>query len=135
MIPNSLKQNLYFYSVVIPITGALASATGILNMDSDAPFKMFRILGTSDQDLDSDFQPNNFSVAITDQGSGRRMMNLEIPQRLLCQPANGGLILPQPVLFSPNTTLNFSVTDLSGNAANIVTIMLAGIKNYDFGNQ
>ncbi len=117
-----------WYAISVVLVGSAAN-TGTLILDQDSEFEMWDIFGSSTQDADTDFMPNNFSVMITDQGSGRRLSNIRIPQRNICGPANGAYRLPMPVIFPPNANLLFDVLDLSTQAST-ATIVLCGYKRF-----
>jgi hypothetical protein len=111
-----------------PIT-ASSSLQGNLVLEQSSEFELHQIFGSSSEDDPNDPQPNNFSVSITDNGTGRQLMNIKIPQSHLCCPANNGYRLVRPVIFPALCNLLFEVLDLSGNA-NTVKLTLAGYKIY-----
>jgi len=118
-----------WYGLTLTIAGAAGSITGNLVLEQSSQFELHQIFGSSDQDADTDFMPNNFSLSITDNSTGRQFMNIRIPQRNLCAPSNGGYRLLRPVIFPPLANLTFDALDLSAHA-NVITISLAGYKIY-----
>jgi hypothetical protein len=117
-----------WYEVIIT-TGVSVNATATLVLEQASEFELHQIFGSSDQDAAGNFMPNNFSLQITDQSTGRQFMNARVPQRNICAPSNGGYRLIRPVIFPPLCNLLFDALDLSAHA-NVITITLAGYKIY-----
>lgn len=121
---------------IIPFTyvissGAMAgnaSAQVSLTMQADSSFELLRILGTSSLDTDAETIPNNFSLLITDQSTGRMLSNIRVPQRLVTMQSMQGMMDEKyPIRFPASCVLLFDFLDLSGNT-NTVTIALKGYK-------
>ena len=117
-----------WYEVVITLSSG-GTGTNTLVLEQASQFELHQIFGSSSADADTDFMPNNFSLQITDNSTGRQFMNARVPQRNLCAPSNGGYRLLRPVIFPPLANLLFDALDLS-SGSNTVTISLAGYKIY-----
>jgi hypothetical protein len=112
-------------------SGSIANAASIvttLTLQADSAFELHWIFGTSSEDADTDFMPNNFEVKISDQATGRELSNARIPQRCFCGPANGGVFrMLRPICFAPNTNLQFDWLNVSGQTAT-ARLVLRGLK-------
>src|SRR5262245_13470830 len=113
-------------------SGALAASTsGIttLTLQADSSFELHWIQASSDQDAATDVMPNNFSVQISDQSTGRLLSNARIPQRIFCGPANGGFVRQmRPITFPPQANLQFDFLNLVTDDTTNVTLVLGGYK-------
>lgn len=120
-----------FVYVVGPITLA-SSANGSQNLTLEANswFELHYLMASSDQDADTDFIPNQFTVQITDQSSGRQLTSGKVPQRCLVGPSNHTMRQIRPVVFPPNAVLQFDFTNLIAGT-NIVTLTLHGYKIFN----
>lgn len=101
-----------------------------LTMAADCSFELLAILGSCSEDADTDIMPNNFSVLITDQSTGRNLASARVPQRCMAGSTNNGN-LPEkyPIRFPASCILAFDFLNLTGNS-NTVTIVLKGYKIY-----
>lgn len=127
---RSTKRLPFVYGVELTLASS-ASGTAVLTLQTDSSFFWTGLFGMSTADAATDFMPNNFTLTITTQGTGRNMTNIEIPQRLICAPANGKGALFDPVIFAPNTTLNFGIRNLVA-AQHTITLALKGFKLLSF---
>jgi len=98
-----------------------------LVMQADSRFELWAIAGTSSEDADTDFMPNNFSLLMTDQTTGRQLASARVPQRILCGNAFMGWLQRRPIVFQPQSIVVFDVLNLTGNSAT-VNIALHGYK-------
>lgn len=129
---NDIRNNKilpFDYVVVSAALTANAAGVSTLTLQADSWFELHGYFGSCTEDLDTDFMPNNFSVQISDQSTGRFLSSARVPQRAIGAPANGGLLLLVPVAFPPNATLTFDFLNLTANT-NTVTLTLRGIKNF-----
>jgi len=117
----------FWYVVTSTAMAANANNQQTLIMQADSWFELNTILGSCTEDADTDFMPNNFSVNLTDQASGRNLASARVPQRILCQPANGGLSLQTGIIFPPSANILLDFLNLTGNS-NTVTLVLQGFK-------
>lgn len=136
---NSIRQTdqlPFHYLVTVTLTSGSSQAVN-LTTQTDSWFQLTTLLGSTTVDctrsdgaaVTNPFSPNNFSVLITDQSTGRNLSNVRIPQRII-SPFQG-YRLPEAIMFPPNTTLLFDFLDLSaGN--NVVSLVLAGYKVFKF---
>lgn len=122
----------FSYLVSVALTANGSSQTS-LTLQTDSFFELVTIKGSTTLDstrsdgaaLSNPFIPNNFSVQITDQSTGRQLSNARVPQRIYA-PLHGSRLL-QPILLPPNTTLLFDFLDLSGSTPT-VSLVLEGYK-------
>lgn len=131
MITDNRSRNIlpFWYNVVSPALTSGGTGQTVLTLQADSDFELFQLMGTCTADLDTDFMPNNFSVQITDQSTGRILMNNRISERQLCSPANGGAILRRGVIFPAQAVLLFDFLDLSGGS-NTAQVTLMGYKHF-----
>jgi len=117
----------FFYRVDATLA-ALGSATVALQLDPDADFELHYIMGSSTQDVATNFINNNFTVSPTDKGSARFWSNAPIFQKVICGPDNGALPMRRPVVIAAKSNLSFQFTDLRNNGANTCSLILSGYK-------
>jgi len=107
------------------------SAQTTLTMMADSRFELVGIFGTggaTDASEEGIVSPNNFSVQIRDQTTGRDLMNTQVPQRILCGNAFNGFLQRRGVVFEPQSALFFDFRNLSAAATNRVRLSLMGYK-------
>lgn len=112
-------------------SGVLTSSSSIqqtLIFQTDSFFELHSVFGVSTLDAATDYHPNNFSVQLTDQASGRQLSSNRIPQSILCSPSNMGYRLTYPVKFPPGANLLCDFLNLSGSSSNTVSLVLNGYK-------
>lgn len=130
---NNLNNNLIIPFTYVHTPAALSgngSSQTTLTMAADCAFELLAILGSCTVDTDTDVMPNNFSVQITDQSTGRLLSSARVPQRNLAGTANNGNLTEKyPIRFPANCTLLIDILELSGGS-NTVTICLKGYKIY-----
>lgn len=120
----------FFYDVQATLGNTVgAQATVNLTTDSSSWFELHQVSGSSNQDLDTDFMPNNFTLQIIEQSSGKQMTSAQIPQRIISGPANQGWLMRRLVVYPPNTTFQFIIQNTVA-IANVVDIVLTGFKLY-----
>lgn len=120
----------FIYNVQVTLANTVgATASTTLTTDSSSFFELHQIAGSSSLDADDDFMPNNFTLQIVEQSSGRQLTNTQIPQRIICGPANQGIQLRRLVSFPPNTSFQFTLINNIATA-NVVDISLVGFKLY-----
>jgi hypothetical protein len=131
MITEGKSNKVIPFWAVVPTAslGASTSNTFVLQLGQDSYFEWHGLWASTDQDADTDFMPNNFSVLIKDLSTGIQLMDQRIPQRILCGPANGGFKrLVRPVQFNPGANISFDVLSLYSGGALVVTLVLDGYK-------
>lgn len=128
MITDNRSNNVipFDYMVQFTLTGNQSSQQ-ILTLASDSVFELETTLGMSSLDGVTDQRPNNFSLQVTDNSTGRQLSNAKIPQRVLAGIAERSVMRRRVVQFPPASNILFDVTNLSGSA-NVVTILLRGMK-------
>lgn len=125
-------NSLPFVYVVTATLGAAVGATSssTLIMQADSRFELMGILGTGGQAAtteDGQVAPNNFTLQIRDQTTGRDLMSAPVPQRVLCGNAFNQFLQKRGIVFEPQSNLLFTFTNLTANTNN-VTIALHGYK-------
>jgi hypothetical protein len=126
-------NSLPFVYVVTATTGAAAGSTvsTTLIMQADSRFELMGIFGTggADNTTENSLQyPNSFTVSIRDQTTGRDLMSAPVPQRVLCGNAFKQFLEKRGIIFEPQSNLLFTFTNLTGGAANNITLALHGYK-------
>ena len=123
---NSLP---FVYIVASTIAASSTSSTTLI-MQADSRFELMGILGTGGQAStteDSQVSPNNFTLQIRDQTTGRDLMSAPVPQRIMCGNAFNQFLQKRGIVFEPQSNLLFTFTNLTANTNN-VTIALHGYK-------
>ena len=107
-----------------------SSATGsnTLNLATDSQFEWWTLRVNCSLDGDTDRNPGNVDLQITDQSTGRLLMSGQINQRLAA-PIGGNNLFPYPVVFAPNSTVVIDYTNQQASE-NIVTVALFGYKRF-----
>ena len=122
----------FWYTVTATIAAANGTAQTTLILQSDSYFELHTISGTGGATAATEnatVNPNNFSLSIRDQTTGRDITQGRVPQRLLCGNAfNGAPVIRRPLLFEPQSNLFFDFLDLTGAINNSITLTLAGVK-------
>lgn len=119
------RKNVLPYAYQWNLTGANqvgAGATGraSIKVSADAAFNSVYMTGTSS---------GAYSLFMRTDSSDRQLMDDAVHSATAVGTAERPFILPKPLLLAPNTTLSFSVQDLSGNANDIYFTMW-GFKVY-----
>ena len=123
-------NSLPFVYVVTTSIAANSTSSTTLIMQADSRFELMGILGTGGQAStteDGQVAPNNFTLQIRDQTTGRDLMSAPVPQRVLCGNAFNQFLQKRGIVFEPQSNLLFTFTNLTGNTNN-VTIALHGYK-------
>lgn len=121
-----------FTYIVTGTVGANAAVQSTLTMAADSSFELLCFMGSCTQDADTDVMPNNFSVQIQDQSTGRYLSNARVPQRNLAgNTGNGwGAVEKYPIRFPASCVMVFDFLDLS-TAGSTITMSLKGYKLYN----
>lgn len=123
-------NSLPFVYVVTTSIAANSTSSTTLIMQADSRFELMGILGTGGNAAtteDGQVAPNNFTLQIRDQTTGRDLMSAPVPQRVLCGNAFNQFLQKRGIVFEPQSNLLFTFTNLTGNTNN-VTIALHGYK-------
>jgi hypothetical protein len=99
---------------------ALGTATPAVTTTADAAHVVTLITGAS---------TGEYSATLRTDSSDRILMPLPIHSSAMVGTAERPFPLPKPLLLAPNTTISFSITDLS-NATNEIWFALWGFKIY-----
>lgn len=120
------------FTYVVPAITLAANASGQQNLVlmADSYFELAYIFATGGVDATTEntlINPNNFSLLIQDNTTGRALMSARVPQRILCGNAFNGFPQRRPTVFEPQSNLLFDYLNLTaGN--NTVTIAMVGYK-------
>ena len=125
---NNLEAIPFSYLISGGAIIASGTASATLTFASDSLFELHFFYGSSSLDAATDTRPNNFSVQITDQATGRQFSNARIPQRLMVERAEEGFPERRPIVFPRNTVFVFDFLNLSSASTNTPTIVLKGYK-------
>ncbi len=120
----------YIYQVTSGAMLALGAASVSLVMAADSHFELCYFMGMTTTDAATDFSPNNFTIRITDQSTGRQLMNAYVNQRNLVGPSNGTIYQKYGVIFAPLANILFEFNNLV-NGANTATLAMVGYKVFD----
>jgi len=123
-------NSLPFVYVVTSTIAASSTSSSTLIMQADSRFELMGILGTGGNlatTEDGQVAPNNFTLQIRDQTTGRDLMSAPVPQRVLCGNAFNQFLQKRGIVFEPQSNLLFTFTNLTA-ATNSVTIALHGYK-------
>lgn len=116
----------FFYSFSAVTLAGNGSTSNTLTIAMDAHFEWWKTFINCSADADTDFNPSNVQIRLTDQSTGQLMASAELPQRIIA-PWNGENRFPLPVIFAPGGTIVCDYTDLSASG-NTVTVALFGYK-------
>ena len=120
-----------FVYVVTTTLAANASGPVTLNLQADSYFTLVGLFGTGGADATTEnalVSPNNFSVSIMDQTTGRAMTSTRVPQRIMCGNAFNGFLNRFPIQFEPQSILLFDFLNLTAGT-NVITLALHGYKS------
>lgn len=120
------------FTYVVPAITLAANAAGQQNLVlmADSYFELMAVFATGGADATTEntlVSPNNFSLLIRDNTTGRDLMSQRVPQRLLAGNAFNGFLQRRPIVFEPQSSLLFDYLNLTA-ANNSVTIALVGYK-------
>ena len=117
----------FIYAVEITLTASSLGSSNI-TLSADSWFELVSLDASTDQASNqTDYNPNSFSVLITDQGTGRALSSAKIHQRNICGNACHGRFQRNSVRFAPQTTLQFEFQNLV-SATNNIQLSLVGYK-------
>jgi hypothetical protein len=131
----SSKQILPFhYGVSVSLT-ALGTGTGTITFQQDFPFEFHYFMARTNLagDLASSAtqpHPDRFSVMVTEQTTGRQLMNQKVHQACLAGPSNESLPQRRPMIFPAGTVITTEFTEVSNNAI-VVDFYMIGFKLLD----
>jgi len=128
MNANTTRNKIpFFYSVLSAAMANAGTDSKTLVLAADSQFELCYLMGNSTSDDPNDPQSNNFNARITDQSTGRLLMNDFIPQSILCGPANGTIYQKYGVIFDPLANLLIEWNNLSGES-NTARLVFVGYK-------
>lgn len=120
----------FIYTVTAEDIAASSSRQATLIFQADSRFELMAIFASSTvPEETTQVSPNNFSLLIRDQTTGRDLMSNRVPQRILCGNAFNGFLQKRGIVFEPQSNLLFDFLNLA-NAGNPidVTVALHGYK-------
>lgn len=116
----------FWYSFPVAILTNGSNDTKGLTIETNSAFECWKVLISCTADGDTDTNPNNVTIRLQDNGTGRFLSGAQIAQRII-SPISGENRFPTPVIFAPSSTLVCEYTDLSAGA-NSVSVVLQGFK-------
>lgn len=127
----------FIYGVSVTLTSS-GSGSGTITMNQDAPFELHYFAARTDRDFrqydgttwaGTEFA-DAFTVLVTDQTTGRQLMNQRTHQRVLCAPSNKSISERRPIVFPAGTVIACDFTNLIAQAL-VVDFYLKGYKLYE----
>ncbi len=132
-----MSDTVFKNTLIIPftyiVTQAITTGQAVqtqLTMASDSSFELLEFVASSTLDGDADVIPNQFSVQVTDQSTGRQLSNARVPQRMyVASTYTAGSVEKYPIRFPAQCVLLFDFLDISGSGdSQTVTFGLKGYK-------
>jgi hypothetical protein len=120
VLPYGNGFNLLNSTPTSPALTALGTAFPTVTTTSDAAHVVTAITGAS---------TGEYSIQLRTDSSDRQLMPLPIHSAAMVGTAERPFTLPKPLLLAPNTTVSFTIVDLS-NAVNEVWFTFWGFKVY-----
>ncbi len=129
-----MSDTIYKNTLIIPFTYIVTqvltagqAAQTQLTMASDSAFELLSFVASSTLDADTDVIPNQFSVQVTDQSTGRQLSNARVPQRMYVSSTyTAGAVEKYPIRFPAQCVLLFDFLDTNGGGQTITF----GLKGY-----
>ena len=124
----------FIYGVSI-VCGASGNNSGTITCNQDASFELHFFGARSSIDYkqydgatwaNTEFA-DTFTALVTEQTTGRQLMNQKVHQRVLCAPSNKSISERRPVIFPPGTVFTIDLTNLIA-VSNTVDFYLKGYK-------
>jgi hypothetical protein len=116
----------FIYTVEATLA-ANSSRQATLIFQADSRFELMAIFASGPDTEATEVAPNNFSLLIRDQTTGRDLMSNRVPQRILCGNAFNGFLQKRGIVFEPQSNLLFDFLNLTGVEIK-VTVALHGYK-------
>lgn len=126
--PNLQNIIPFHYGVSSGAMSASGSSTQTLTFDQSSDFEWIQTFASSSLDTDTDTMPNNFTVRITNNSTGRLLSNIQLPQRIIASPSNDGYIHRRSIIIPAGSVLQYEFVNLDAGNANTVTLVFAGFK-------
>jgi len=121
------------YSSVSLALAAGATANATIVIKENTAFALSRIVGWSFLSPATHATLTQVTVMLTDQGSGRTLMDRKLPLEIL----NGFSAYPQwepiPHVFAGNSAIGVEITSLEAANAAVVYLVLYGVHMYNKG--
>lgn len=118
----------FIYTVDAASIAGNSSRQATLIFQADSRFELMAIFAASTASNEAtEVSPNNFSLLIRDQTTGRDLMSNRVPQRILCGNAFNGFLQKRGIVFEPQSNLLFDFLNLTGDPIS-VTVALHGYK-------
>lgn len=124
----------FVYGVQISLS-ASGNNSGTITCNQDASFELHYFGARSSVDFRQydgttfasvEFA-DTFTALVTEQTTGRQLMNQKVHQRVLCSPSNKSISERRPVVFPPGTVFTIDLTNLIAQT-NVVDFYLKGYK-------
>jgi hypothetical protein len=116
------------YVITVPVS-ASGTAEAQVTMSSDSFFEHWNTFVTTSEDDPNDSRPNNVTVKLADQATGRDLSNGDVPQVSFLPQSNQPAGV-RPTAFLPSTTINVRVVNLTASALTTY-VVLEGYKLFN----
>ena len=133
-----VAKDFYVYEEDFGSLAAAASLTGAIVIQTDSDFILQKLTAMA-RDGATTFVPPDIqmTVLVTDTGSGRQLVDGAVPLGNLFGSARFPFIMPTPRLFVARSTIEITLTNISGAAAiafEATKLSFIGFKAYPIGN-
>jgi hypothetical protein len=131
---KKMQQEFFVYGVYFPAIAAGIAQPQNLQIQADSSFAWLK--GTFQADIAGAAQTDSsrvipkITLMITDNGSGRNLMNIAIPVTSLFGTGEIPFILPQARNFSANSNITFTASNLEPVNTYNLRLSLIGYKLY-----
>lgn len=130
----TIPKSFYAYSIDFPALLLGTNTTKQFNIENDADFRLEQITYFSDiaqgDQTDSTRVIPLILLLITNTGSGRQFMDAPQPLNNIAGTGDRPFILPQPKIFTANSTVQVQATNFSGLTDYNTIISFVGTKLY-----
>jgi len=128
-------EDFYVYNAIFGSLAAAATGTDNVNIQADANFKIQKITCFSEiaggAQTDSSRVIPLITVQVTDTGSGRQLMDAEVPISNIAGTGEIPFILSQPKIIAARSVLEVNVTNVSAGTTYANTwISFIGVKMF-----
>jgi hypothetical protein len=128
-IAKKIVLDLYHLGVEWNTLGASATTTQNVVIDADSDFLAVKVMLASYSAAGTIVTNPDYTLTISDSGSGRLLQNQPIHINTICGTAQLPYVLPEPKLFKASSTVSLTLTNRTTTAAR-VNLTLGGVKIY-----
>lgn len=132
---NKYMEDFYVYNAVFGSLAAAAVATANINIQADADFKIQKVTVFSElagaAQTDSTRVIPLLTVQLTDTGSGRQLMDAQVPISNIAGTGQIPFILSQPKIIAARSVFEVNITNVSAGTTYANTwISFIGVKMF-----